>query len=66
MMEPLAVSVEEAAKLLGLSPWTIRAYERKGIIKATRVGTRVLVPTAELHRLLQEGTSASARRKAVN
>ena len=57
--ERLAVGVEEAARLLGLSPHTIRAYERKGFMKATRIGTRVLFPISELHNLLQKGLNPS-------
>lgn len=57
-MEPLAVDVREAGRLLALSPHTIRAYIRKGRIKAVRVGRRVLVPAAELERLAREGVPA--------
>ena len=54
-MQPLAVRIEEAAKLVGLSKHTIRAYIRKGKIRAVKVGRAVLVPTAELERLVREG-----------
>ncbi len=58
-LEPLAVSIDEAARLIGLSPHTIRAYERRGLIRATRIGTRVLIPIAELRRLIEEGCSVT-------
>lgn len=55
-MEPLAVDIREAARLTSLSPHTIRAYIRKGKrIRAVRVGRRVLIPVAELERLVREG-----------
>jgi len=45
-VKPLAVSVEEAGRLVGLSKHTIRKYIRQGLIDAVRVGRRVLVPVA--------------------
>jgi excisionase family DNA binding protein len=50
-MEPLK-SVDEAAGLLGISPWTIRGYIRDGKIKPVRLGRRVLVEEAELERFV--------------
>jgi excisionase family DNA binding protein len=55
---PLAVSIEEAARLSGLSKYTIRAYERRGLIKATRIGRRVLIPIDELKRVLRDGVNS--------
>jgi excisionase family DNA binding protein len=51
----LAVSLEEAARLLSLSVYTVRAWKRKGLIKVVRFGRRVLISTAELQRLSTEG-----------
>lgn len=53
MTQPLAVDVETAAQLTSLSRYTIRAYIRKGRIRAVHVGRRVLVPMAELERLVR-------------
>ncbi len=55
-MEPLAVSVRDAARLTSLSPVTIRLYIRTGRLDATKVGRRVLVPMDSLQRLVREGT----------
>ena len=54
-MEPIVVSIEEAGRLLSLSPHTIRKYEREGLIKGTRIGTRVLISQEELNRVVREG-----------
>ena len=54
-LEPLAVPIPEAARLLGISPHTIRAYIREGKIRHVRFGRRVLVPMSEVVRLSQEG-----------
>ena len=53
--QPITVSIEKAAELLSLSKHTVRKYEREGRIRATRIGTRVLIPMAELNRIAAEG-----------
>ena len=47
-------SIDEAAGLLGISPWTVRAYVREGKLKPVRLGRRVLLPEEELGRLVAE------------
>ena len=54
-MEPLAVSCEEAGRLLGVSRFTIRRAIKQGRLQAVRVGRRVLIPVAELERLISAG-----------
>lgn len=53
-MEPLK-SIEEAAEIWGVSPWTVRAYVRQGKIRPVRIGRRVLIEAAEVLRLIEEG-----------
>ena len=53
--KPQAVGINEAAKLIGLSPWTIRAYVARRIIRPIRVGSRVLIPMEVLERVSVEG-----------
>jgi excisionase family DNA binding protein len=45
-------SVEQAAGLLGISPWTVRSYIRDGKLKPVRLGRRVLLAEGELERLV--------------
>lgn len=54
MIEPLE-SIESAARILSLSPWTIRAYIRKGKIQPVRIGRRILVQESELRRIVEQG-----------
>ncbi len=54
-MEPLAVDVREAARLLSVSPHSIRRWIRTGRLHAIRLSRRVLVPVAECERLAREG-----------
>lgn len=37
---PSTVRVSEAAKILGISPWTLRLWDNKGILKPIRMGSR--------------------------
>ena len=48
-------SVEQAAGLLGISKWSIRAYIKAGKLKPVRLGRRVLLSEEELERLVAEG-----------
>jgi len=52
-MEPL-LNVETVAKLLALSPWTVRSKIREGKLRPLRVGRRVVLEQAELERFLDE------------
>jgi excisionase family DNA binding protein len=45
-------NVEEAAGLLGISKWTIRAYIKAGKLKPVRIGRRVLLAEDELQRFV--------------
>jgi excisionase family DNA binding protein len=49
-----AYSVGEAAELLSVSKATIVRRIREGKIRAIRVGSRVLVPSDSIQRLLQD------------
>jgi excisionase family DNA binding protein len=53
-MQPLK-SVEQAAQVLGISPWTVRSYIRVGKLKPVRLGRRVLLAEDELERLVAQG-----------
>jgi excisionase family DNA binding protein len=50
---PLAVSVQEAARLIGASPGLLRKHIKAGSIRTFRIGARVLVSRRELERLVQ-------------
>lgn len=53
-------SVAQAAKMLGISkPGVINAIER-GELRGTRIGRRIVIPTAQLRKMLMvEDASAS-------
>ena len=53
-MKPLH-DVNAAARLLSISPWTVRSYIHDGKLKAVRIGRRVLLCEDELERLITRG-----------
>jgi excisionase family DNA binding protein len=53
---PELVSVEAAAVKLGLSPWTLRRWICDRKITSCRLGTRRLIPSSEIARIISEGT----------
>jgi len=57
----LTVTVEEAAKILGIG--RALAYEavRTGQIKSVRIGRRILVPLAPLQKMLNADVSGTYR-----
>ena len=55
-MEPLAVDVQEAARLTSLSPRSIRRYISSGRLSVVRAGRRVLVPMPALRQFIENGT----------
>ena len=57
-MEPL-VGVTEAAKLLGLSPWTVRKLISTQKLCAVRINRRVLLQPEEIRRIVEAGRDNS-------
>ena len=53
----LLIGVDEAARQLSLSPWTIRAWAQKGLIRSLKVGSRRMIPIAEVVRIDEGGFS---------
>jgi excisionase family DNA binding protein len=51
-LEERVLRVEEAARLLGVSPSTYYQAARRGEVPAVRIGRRLIVPGAALARLL--------------
>ena len=65
-MEPLAVSVAEAARAIGVSTHTLRRHIRAGKIPAVRVGRRILIRTQTVADLLRHGVREERRREDGN
>jgi excisionase family DNA binding protein len=47
-------SVEAAARLLALSPWTVRAWIQKKRIRSKKLGSRRLIASSEIKRLIRD------------
>lgn len=54
-LEPLAVTVPEAARLLGVSAALVYEMIARGELKAVRLGRRLVVPIANLRELIGAG-----------
>jgi excisionase family DNA binding protein len=52
---PKAVGINEAARLLGIRPSTLRVRVQQGKIRIVRIGRRVLVPMESIERVVREG-----------
>lgn len=49
-------SIEGAAEYLGgISPWTVRAWLRDGVLRKVKVGSRTMIKASELKRMVREG-----------
>jgi excisionase family DNA binding protein len=56
-------SIEEAARVLGVSPWTLRAHKKRGGLKTVNVGRRVLVSLETIDLISREGLPSLRIRK---
>ena len=59
-MKRLTVSVEESAQMLGISRALAYELVRKNEIPSIKLGRRLVVPLAALHRLLQTPNAEDA------
>jgi excisionase family DNA binding protein len=53
-VQPL-LDVNESAELLRVSPYTVRAWIRKGVLHATKLGRLVRLERSEVQRLIEAG-----------
>ena len=51
-IQPIACSVSDCAQALGVSSDFVRSLLKKGQIRGSKVGQRVLIPVSELSSLL--------------
>lgn len=50
------ISVSKTAEILGISPWTIRAWIAQGKLGSAKLGSRRLVPESEIERLIGDAS----------
>ncbi len=64
-----AYSVSEAADVLGVSQWLVREAIRRGEIRCTRIGKRIIIPATAIDQFLAlpdgRGGSEEARPNTV-
>ena len=54
MIEDRLVNIKDAAEILAVSPWTLRAWITQGKITSAKLGARRLIPESEINRLLTD------------
>lgn len=54
------LGVEQAAALTSLSIWFWRRRAYNGTVSSVKIGTRLLIPRAEIERLVKENTRPRA------
>ena len=52
---PKVVGINEAARLLGIRPSTLRVRVKQNRIRSVRIGRRVLVPMESIEKVVREG-----------
>jgi excisionase family DNA binding protein len=57
-VQPEYLSVQAAETVTGISRWTWRRWAYKGRVESAKVGARLLIPRAEINRLMTESTRA--------
>lgn len=53
--QPQLLSIQGAANLLGVSPFTIREHVARANIKVTRIGRRIRISPVEISRIVASG-----------
>ena len=59
-------TVEQAASVIGLSAWTIRAWIAQGRLRSLKLGKRRMVPAEEVERVTSEGLREQAGGRAAS
>lgn len=59
-MEQL-LTIEAAAQLLGISPWTVRSYIKTNKLAPVHIGRRVLIEPNELREFVERAKAGSAK-----
>lgn len=57
-MKPLAISINETAKALGIGRSSVYALLKSGRLESIKIGTRTLITTASVARLIEPRRNA--------
>ena len=60
--EPENMTVQETAKLLGVTELTIHNYIKKGLIPASKIGRRIVIKRIDIENALKEVKSLKFKR----
>jgi excisionase family DNA binding protein len=65
-MEPMAVSLKQAAEMLSVSTFTLRRMIKRKAIRTTNISRRVVIPMTELRRLVRPQDGEASARQTVS
>ena len=60
-VEPLTVNIDDAAKMIGVCPRTVRKLTQNGDLPVIRIGNRVLYSRADIIEFVQQSSVREAR-----
>jgi excisionase family DNA binding protein len=64
-MEKLSVSLAEAERLTSVSRFTLRRQIKRGVLNFARVGRRLVIPLAELQKLITPKEQPATKPKTI-
>ena len=64
-VEPLTVSVKEAARMLGVCERTVRTLTKSGVLPVIRVASRVLYSREDLIEFVRQGSKQELGKENV-
>jgi hypothetical protein len=59
------LGIKDFAASIGISVWTVRGWAYRGRIASVKLGARMMIPTTELDRLLEENLRPAIGRASV-
>ena len=59
-MEPL-LNIDEAARIIGRTHWTLRRDIKSGRLKCVRIGRRIMIEPSEIRKLIETGRERSVK-----
>jgi len=62
-MDELLSVAEAARRLGGISPWTIHAWLSQGKLKRTKIGSRTMIRSSELEKVIKDGGKSPAPKR---
>ena len=60
-LEPLLNIIDDAARIIGRTHWTLRRDIKAGNLRCLRIGRRIMIEASEIRRFIDEAGKSSKR-----